>query len=564
VTNVITQPTMLAHAAVNLAGIGSAIKEATTATARRTTALLSAANDEVSTAIAKLFGSYGQKYQAASAQVVAFHDEFTRALSAAANAYTEAETAAQTMLNGSLGARVPIPTSVADVALVMGASGTSIPPLSFLNSIDQLFVQPLYPGFHSLALNLPNELYPSSGVHNLTFDKSVAQGLTILDNAIMQQIDAGNKVVAFGYSQSSTIATLEMRQLAMLPPAIRPPTDHLSFVLVADPNNPNGGLFERFNGLRFPSIDFTFTGATPDNLYPTTVYTREYDGWADFPRYPINMVSDLNALLGVAFLHGGYADLTPAQVNSAIPLSTEGPTNTQYYMIPTEHLPLLNLVRDIPIVGTPIADLVEPDLRVIVNLGYGDPNYGYSTSPANVPTPFGLFPHVDQSVIINDLVAGAQQGANTFANDIGTGGLASLPGLSLSGSLSGPSLSSLVQTANSLSLPAPSTVLSPASLHGYIDALQSANTNFANTITNGISKTTSFLLPATDIAIAVAIAMPTYDLHLFLDGIQQAIGGDPVGLINAIGYPIAADTALIWVAALPIVELALINIGFTF
>ncbi len=563
-TSLITQPTMLTQAAGDLRGIGSAIDEATNASARKTTALLAAADDEVSIAIAKLFGVYGQKYQAASAQVAAFQDEFTRALSAAANAYTEAETAAQELLNGGFKATVPTPMSGANIALVMGPSGTPIPPLSYLNAIDQLFVQHIHTGFISQALNLPDELYPSSGVHNLPLDTSVAQGLTILDNAIRQQISAGNNLVIFGYSQSSTIATLEMRQLAMLPAAIRPPTDQLSFLLVADPNNPNGGLFERFTGLRFPSLDITFTGATPDNLYPTTIYTREYDGWADFPRYPINMVSDLNSLLGVAFLHGGYADLTSTQVNSAIALATDGPTNTQYFMIPTEHLPLLNLVRDIPVVGNPIADLVEPDLRVIVNLGYGDPNYGYSTSPANVPTPFGLFPHVSQTTIANDLVVGAQQGANAFASDIGTGGFASLPGLSLSGSPSGLSLSGLAQTITSHSLPAPATLLSPAAIDGFINALQSANTNFSNTISQAISKTTSFVLPSADIAFALAVSMPTYDANLFLDGIQQAIAGNPVGLISAIGYPIAADTALVWVAALPELELALIDVGFTF
>jgi hypothetical protein len=38
------------------------------------------------------------------------------------------------------------------------------------------------------------------------------------------------------------------------------------------------------------------------------------------------------------------------------------------------------------------------------------------------------------------------------------------------------------------------------------------------------------------------------DLNIFLDGIKQAVDGDPMGLVNAIGYPIAADTALLTVA----------------
>ena len=75
-----------------------------------------------------------------------------------------------------------------------------------------------------------------------------------------------------------------------------------------------------------------------------------------------------------------------------IQLPTSGPTTTTYYIIPSDNLPLLNPIRGIPIIGNPIADLLQPDLTYLVNLGYGDPLYGWSTGPANVPTPAGLFP----------------------------------------------------------------------------------------------------------------------------------------------------------------------------
>lgn len=39
--------------------------------------------------------------------------------------------------------------------------------------------------------------------------------------------------------------------------------------------------------------------------------------------------------------------------------------------------------------------------------------------------------------------------------------------------------------------------------------------------------------------------MPSYDLNLFLDGISQAAHGDPAGLVNAIGRPIAANMGLL-------------------
>lgn len=35
---------------------------------------------------------------------------------------------------------------------------------------------------------------------------------------------------------------------------------------------------------------------------PTTIYTIEYDGVADFPEYPLDILADLNALLGFYFI----------------------------------------------------------------------------------------------------------------------------------------------------------------------------------------------------------------------------------------------------------------------
>jgi hypothetical protein len=57
-------PEMFAAAASDLAGIGSTVSAANSAAAASTTAMLPAAADEVSAAIAALFGTFGQEYQA--------------------------------------------------------------------------------------------------------------------------------------------------------------------------------------------------------------------------------------------------------------------------------------------------------------------------------------------------------------------------------------------------------------------------------------------------------------------------------------------------------------------
>ena len=65
-------PEMLASAASDLAGIRSMISEANAAAAPSTTAVMAAAGDEVSAAIASLFSGHGQQFQALSAQAAAF------------------------------------------------------------------------------------------------------------------------------------------------------------------------------------------------------------------------------------------------------------------------------------------------------------------------------------------------------------------------------------------------------------------------------------------------------------------------------------------------------------
>src|SRR5208283_5143545 len=87
-------PEAVAHASEQLSGIGSSIKEATSAAAPSTTSVVAAAEDEISQAISKLFGGYGQEFQALSAQAGQFHSSFLQTLTGGGNAYASAEASA--------------------------------------------------------------------------------------------------------------------------------------------------------------------------------------------------------------------------------------------------------------------------------------------------------------------------------------------------------------------------------------------------------------------------------------------------------------------------------------
>jgi hypothetical protein len=95
----------LTTAASDLANLGSMINQANAAAAGSTTQILAAGQDEVSQAVAALFGARAQQYQALSSEVAAVHEQFVRALagSAASYASTEAANAStqQTLLNAA-------------------------------------------------------------------------------------------------------------------------------------------------------------------------------------------------------------------------------------------------------------------------------------------------------------------------------------------------------------------------------------------------------------------------------------------------------------------------------
>lgn len=519
----LAEPEAMSAAAANVAGIGSSITEASAAAARQTSGLLAAAGDEISAAVANLFGGYGQEFQGVIKQFEALHTEFQQTLAAAGTAYVQAEAAAAETLGVATGV-APAPTATAApipwvpnlVSLVMGGTGVPIPSSQFLENALKYIGGPLN---RLQGLNSPEQLYPLTGVRSMYFNASVNEGLTILDNAVYAQLQIpNNTVTVFGISQSAVISSLYMRNLAagLTNFGIQPPDNtQLNFVLAANEMNPNGGLLSRFPGLHMPSLGLDFYGSTPsDTIYPVRSYVQEYDGFADFPKYPLNIISDLNAIAGIIYVHPTYMGLPQSAIDNAIQLTPSlGYTgNTEYYMIPTEHLPLLQPLRAIPGIGNPLANLLEPNTRVLVNLGYGDPNYGWSTSPPDVPTPFGLFPSVPASTVFNAFAAGTQQGIHNFTTDL-------------------QAIAAQPVTAPTFALPSPTEIAMKATqLPTPADVI--------NTAASIISTDYAVLLPTADIATGLVMSLPAYDLQLF--GEQLAQGN----LINAIGYPIAANVGV--------------------
>jgi TM2 domain-containing membrane protein YozV len=452
-----------------------------------------------------------------------------------------------------------VPALAATLPLIDGPSGVPIPSQNYIDTVMTFYVEPNSPG-GTLAPQVvftPEGLYPITGVKSLPLSTSVDQGLTIVSDTLAK-LPAGTTTTVFGYSQSAIIGSLLQAGYVppnseYVPPKFTEPTipeglrESISFVFVGNEMNPNGGFLSRFPGLSLASLGIEFYGATPENAYPTTNYTREYDGFADFPRYPLNLLSVLNAGLGIVFVHTKYAPaadcktfcLTEQEVQNALALPSTSPTQ-KYFFMPTENLPLLEPLRMLPLIGNPIADLIQPVLKVIVNLGYGDPAHGFTsaTQPdANVLVPFGLFPDVSPLEVLSQLTAGVRQGINDFVADFGPQG-------SLAREISAIALA--VQSFSlpplSFSLPTPDE---------FINDLQDGITAIADRVSFAIAGLYAALLPTADILNAFLISLPAYSVNLVLAGIEQMINGQPIaGLINAIGLPIAANVGLIATAGL--------------
>jgi hypothetical protein len=263
---------------------------------------------------------------------------------------------------------------------------------------------------------------------------SIPVGLANLQT-MMEQQPAGQPYLIEGFSQSAQIAIDEKLDLIA---SGNPPPD-VTFLLLGSGNRPDGGFLERFAGLVIPgATGFDFNGAEPTDAGIATIdIANQYDGNADFPQYPVNVVADLNAVLGFVYQHAGYGDgplpyPVPAIWPPSDPLSgpyvgeyVVGSTDvvrqvdgdTTFYFIPTTDLPLLDPLRSLG-VPEPVLNIFQPALQVVVEAGYD------RSIPFGDSTPAELIPTLDPATFSLELANGVVQGANNAFELFG----AQLPG----------------------------------------------------------------------------------------------------------------------------------------
>uniref|UniRef100_UPI00389AE058 PE family protein n=1 Tax=Mycobacterium sp. HUMS_1102779 TaxID=3383487 RepID=UPI00389AE058 len=89
----IAAPEAFVAASADLTGIGSSIRAASVVASPSTTSVMVAAQDEVSAAVAALFGAHGQQFEALIDRAGLFHDQFVQSLVSGGGLYAAQEAA---------------------------------------------------------------------------------------------------------------------------------------------------------------------------------------------------------------------------------------------------------------------------------------------------------------------------------------------------------------------------------------------------------------------------------------------------------------------------------------
>jgi hypothetical protein len=238
------------------------------------------------------------------------------------------------------------PLSGSDTAIILGGTFESTPSTSFAQAAENLYLHPL--GFddgatYSTVCDMVGTDPCAAPLQVLTTPELIQQGpssLTDADDVVLAveneftanpgAFSAEHPLTIFGYSQSAAAESVAMTQLAQ--DGI--PSADLHFVFIGDPSLPSGigpNLMADLDaligtsqtntiltdlGLSDLGVYSVLANATPDDLYPATIYTLDGDGVADFQQ-DFTAGGLLDSLYNLFTTHAEYLGLTPTQIADA-------------------------------------------------------------------------------------------------------------------------------------------------------------------------------------------------------------------------------------------------------
>ena len=240
------------------------------------------------------------------------------------------------------------PLEGSDTAIIVGGTTEPTPSTAFADTVEDLYLNPL--GFDDGATNstvcdMVGTEPCNAPLQVLTTPELIEQGPStqMAADEIVAAVEnecnsnpsdctAADPLTIFGYSQSATAESMAMTQLEQDPNI---PSDGLHFVFIGDPSLP-GGIWPNLEPdmdalfgssmtntiLTDSGMDGVLGNVTPDNAYPTTIYTLDGDGVADFQQ-DFTAGGFLDSTMGLFVQHVEYLGLTPTEIADAT-TSTDG------------------------------------------------------------------------------------------------------------------------------------------------------------------------------------------------------------------------------------------------
>ncbi|MGH3954990.1 MAG: PE-PPE domain-containing protein [Mycobacterium sp.] len=326
-------------------------------------------------------------------------------------AATAAIAATCTVLAPAVVQQKTIAVTLASTVIGVGGRGDADGSL-LKNKLGGSFINPGNDTY--VPIKYSASVWPVGGLTMPTLNTSVAEGSSKLDSELANHTNGD--IVIVGYSLGAVAVNKSREKLRDSHPANPDgtPDPHISFVMIANANRPNGGILARFPGLYIPFLDISFNGPVGPDQFKTLDITNEYDPYGDFPAY-FNPLALANTLAAVQYTHPDqyYDGTDPNNLPPGSRVTQVG--NTKYVIVPSKHLPLLQPIRDFTdqFGASFVLDAIEPTLRVFVDMAYDR-----ETSPGTAK-PFSFFtPPKNIIDALNKLPGAIEEGAHNFENGL--------------------------------------------------------------------------------------------------------------------------------------------------
>lgn len=256
--------------------------------------------------------------------------------------------------------------ALADTVLWMGGTGGTIarfiPPELFGTPAD--FLGGAYRDDTFEVVPYPSSLWPITGLFDPTMGQSIAVGVDALKSAVHATGHTNSEpMVIAGVSQGAMVVQQAQAELNDDPTVASDTT----FILIADPNR---GVFNGWSGAYIPVADY-IPRPLSETRFNTVIVTNQYDGFAQPINRPWNLLTDLNAVMGTAYVHptAHNTDLSAVpESDIIIQTNSQGGTTTSYF-VPTEHLPLTMPLRSLGVPDKTV-DAIDAALRPAIDAGY--------------------------------------------------------------------------------------------------------------------------------------------------------------------------------------------------